>query len=236
MSSQHPASGCSQIRSSVAEAALGIVSGPDRGAVMSHLAGCGECRATVDDLSRLADELLLLAPTEEPPLGFEAQVVLGLPQAIAGLRGEREGTVPGRPRPPLPPRVRSPRRTLAAILAATAVALLMAGAGAATGLALGRPDTRTATVVGQGSSGTARALVYGKQPAWIFVDLDVPGGGDQHLTVDVIVDGRARRLGELNVVDGYGALGGRLAVDGKVVEAVTIAERAGGIRHYVHFR
>lgn len=232
--SHHPASGCSQVRGCAAEVALDVVSGPERAAVMAHLATCGECRVMVDDLARLADELLLLAPAVEPPIGFEGQVVTGLPAAIAAIAtGADEAKAAKAPPDRAARHRRSSRRTMASVLAATAVALLMAGAGAATGVALGGSDTRTATAVGPGSAGTARALVYGSDPAWIFVDLEGTGSSEEELIVNAIVDGSARRLGMLRLDRGYGALGARLQVSGSQVDAVTLADRHGETRHYL---
>jgi hypothetical protein len=65
---------CEPVRELAAELALGIADGEDRARALEHLADCAECRATVERLTAVADELLLLAPAEEPPPGFEAQV------------------------------------------------------------------------------------------------------------------------------------------------------------------
>lgn len=57
------------------ELALGIVGGDQRARALEHLASCPECRRAVDELSGVADELLLLAPPREAPLGFESRVL-----------------------------------------------------------------------------------------------------------------------------------------------------------------
>ena len=63
-----------------AELALGIADGEERAEALRHLSTCAECRHVVEELSQVADELLILAPIEEPPAGFESRVVerLGL--------------------------------------------------------------------------------------------------------------------------------------------------------------
>ena len=43
-------------------------------AALSHLEDCARCSAEVDELSPAADQLLHLAPSAEPPVGFEAGV------------------------------------------------------------------------------------------------------------------------------------------------------------------
>ncbi|MFL5870948.1 MAG: zf-HC2 domain-containing protein [Solirubrobacterales bacterium] len=62
---------CAHIRDLAPELALGIADGEQRAEALEHLAGCAECRAHLESLSAVADELLLLAPPLEPPVGFE---------------------------------------------------------------------------------------------------------------------------------------------------------------------
>jgi len=74
------------------ELALGIAPGDERARALSHLADCPDCRRLVEELSTLADELLLVAPAQEPPAGFESRV-------LGGIRAPRERA--GRRRRPL---------------------------------------------------------------------------------------------------------------------------------------
>jgi hypothetical protein len=90
-----------------AEIALGVIDGDERARALEHLAACGECRRAVEELTEVADGLLLLAPSREVPIGFESR-------ALAPLRA--------RPSPS------ARRRALAPIAAAaTAAALAVAG-------------------------------------------------------------------------------------------------------------
>jgi hypothetical protein len=66
--------GCARMREMGAEIALGIADGADRAWALDHLAECPDCRARIERLSVLADELLMLSPTLDPPAGFEAKV------------------------------------------------------------------------------------------------------------------------------------------------------------------
>ena len=66
---------CEEVRELAPELALGIVDGEQRGRALEHLAECPDCRRRVDELSEVADELLLLAPHREPPVGFESKVL-----------------------------------------------------------------------------------------------------------------------------------------------------------------
>jgi Putative zinc-finger len=96
---------CEEVRSLAPELALGIAAGDDRARALEHLADCPACRGRLEELSSVADELLLLAPAQEPPAGFESRVL-------------------GRLEPPARPRRR--RRILVPAFAAGAAALAAA--------------------------------------------------------------------------------------------------------------
>lgn len=98
--------GCEQTRELAAELALGITDGEERAQALRHLAECAECRKAVDELSGVTDELLTLAPIQQPPPGFESRVL--------------ERLAPARPR-------RRARRLLVPIAAAAASAAVVAG-------------------------------------------------------------------------------------------------------------
>jgi hypothetical protein len=66
---------CEDTRDLAAEIALGIADGEERAEALRHLSACAECRRVVEELSLVADELLVLAPVQEPPAGFESRVV-----------------------------------------------------------------------------------------------------------------------------------------------------------------
>jgi hypothetical protein len=61
--------GCHQVREVAAELALGVLAGQERAEALQHLAGCSSCRRHVAELAEVADELLLLTPSREPPWG-----------------------------------------------------------------------------------------------------------------------------------------------------------------------
>ena len=109
---------CHETREMAAELALGIVEGEERGRALQHLAECPDCRAELEKFSELADELLLLAPHREAPVGFESRVLNEL----------------------LPAPQRKPRRRLRLVFAPAAAAL----AAAAITLAVVSPADRIA--------------------------------------------------------------------------------------------
>jgi hypothetical protein len=71
---------CEELKHLAPEVALGTIDGEERAEALRHLATCGDCRRLVDQLTSVADELLMIAPVQEPPVGFESRVIdaLGL--------------------------------------------------------------------------------------------------------------------------------------------------------------
>jgi hypothetical protein len=154
-------SGCAEVRELIPELAIGIASGEDRARALQHLSRCPECRRELEQMSEVADELLLLAPDREPPLGFETRVL-----------GELSGTK---------------RKRWRGVALAAAAALLLAGvAGGAVYQAssedrllaaeyrevLKKFDGRyfqTATLHGSPGEGEGQVFGYQGNPSWIFV-------------------------------------------------------------------
>jgi hypothetical protein len=85
---------CDEVRDLAPEIALGIADGEERAEALRHLSTCAECRRAVEQFTDVADELLVAAPVQEPPAGFESRVVEAM-----GLQAH-------------PPRRRLPRRRL----------------------------------------------------------------------------------------------------------------------------
>ena len=139
-------SGCLDVRAMTPEAALGLLSGADRAVVFEHLEGCERCREAMHEFSALADELMLLAPEAEPPVGFEQRVI----DALGA-----------------PPRVRR-RRGLVVIGAAAAV-LLAVVAFAAGRSGQPQPAVREITMRTPSGRVVGDAYVHDDEPAWVFV-------------------------------------------------------------------
>jgi hypothetical protein len=66
---------CEELKDVAPEVALGTIDGRERAEALRHLATCAECRRLVDQLTTVADEMLMVAPVQEPPVGFESRVV-----------------------------------------------------------------------------------------------------------------------------------------------------------------
>lgn len=79
----------------VAELALGLLDGPERDGLLAHGSTCTRCRAELDSLTLVADRITVLAPSIEPPTGFESVAVWamssGPARQPATSRGSRSG-------------------------------------------------------------------------------------------------------------------------------------------------
>lgn len=188
--------GCDQVRELAPELALGIAAGQERDAALRHVTGCLGCRRLVSELSSVGEDLLLLAPPQEPPAGFEARV-LG---ALA-------------PSEPLPAGGRSGRRRLVAAAALVAALLVSIAAGGWSVFLATAGDRRLAesyqTVLAEGrGSFFAAAPVEGPggrvgtvfgyegQPSWVVMTLG-SGTPGQAFRIDAVTDnGRRLPLGE----------------------------------------
>ncbi|MBO0807667.1 MAG: hypothetical protein J2P32_05105, partial [Actinobacteria bacterium] len=66
---------CDQVRELAPDLAIGIADGQERAAALRHASTCPDCRKLVSELSSVVDDLLLLAPEQEPPPGFAASTL-----------------------------------------------------------------------------------------------------------------------------------------------------------------
>lgn len=210
---------CRQTRELAAELALGIADGEERARALMHAAGCDDCREELERLSTVADELLALAPEQEPPLGFELRVLRAL-------------------EPPAPPRARR-RPWLALVAAVLAVAAATAG-----GMLLAfRDDRRLAdeyratlahaqgyyfgAVELEDARGTRAGTVfaYGGAPSWITITV-VPEARSAVAGAELVtLDGSRIPLPSFQLEDGV--WGGALPLGPGEVAAVHLLDRGG---------
>jgi Putative zinc-finger len=66
---------CDEARELISELALGVADGEERARVLEHVEDCPDCRRELERQSAVADSLLVLAPEQEPPPGFELKVL-----------------------------------------------------------------------------------------------------------------------------------------------------------------
>ena len=212
---------CEEIRGLAPELALGIVEGEERGRALEHLADCPDCRRRVEELAEVADQLLLLAPHREPPVGFESQVL---------------GRVLPAPRPR-----RHRRRRLALVLAPVAAAL----AAVAITLAVVSDDLELASdyrqtleeANGKGfyasplqSGDGARAgtvFSYVGSPNWMLITVNPAQRANLRAAELVMDDGRQLPLLWFHL-DQSGSSGGGVAADLHHASALRLLPGPGG--------
>jgi Putative zinc-finger len=218
---------CEEIRELAPELALGIVEGEERGRALEHLADCPDCRRRVEELSEVADELLLLAPHREAPVGFESRV---LKKVL--------------PSPPPPRR----RRRLGLVLAPVAAAL----AAVAITLAIVSDDIRLANQYRgtlqeangkqfeayhlQGGGGSLAGTVFSYQgsPNWLLITVDPADRADLRSAQLVMDDGRQIPLNWFHL-DPSGSSGGGIPVDPHQVSVLRLLPGSGGEPLVAHF-
>jgi hypothetical protein len=190
-----------EVRELAPELALGIAAGEQRARALAHIASCRECRTLVDELSRAADSLLLLAPQREPPIGFEGK-------AVGSVRGMR------------------PRHRLRLAAAFVSVAFIAIGltwmvTQAATSRDRNLADRYLALLEGRShgelfaaplrtaDGGRAgQVFAYEGKSNWIFIVVTASTGNGMHdivLTPRTVAAGTT--VGRIRLVDGRGSWG-----------------------------
>ena len=213
---------CADVRLLLPELALGTLTGHDRGRALEHLVGCLDCRRELKSLSEVADEMLMLVPPAEPPMGFESRVLerVGVTRR-ARLRSSRWVTV-------------------------AAVALVAALGGGAAVYAVGATDRelagsyRRTLAVADGEYFAARPLengegseaghVFGYQgsPSWVFC---VVRAGSAEGTYDIEITasgGDTWSAGEMQMEGGKGTWAQPLGVDLHDVQRLRLIDRSTG--------
>jgi anti-sigma-K factor RskA len=66
--------GCDAYADDLAELALGVLTGRARAKALSHVESCPRCAEDLEQLSRVADAVVQVAPDVEPPMGFEVRL------------------------------------------------------------------------------------------------------------------------------------------------------------------
>jgi Putative zinc-finger len=216
---------CEETRDVLAELALGVADGEERGRALQHLAECPECRAELEKLSDVADELSLLAPHREVPVGFESRV---LSQVLP---------------PPAPRRRRWPRLVLApaaAALAAVGITLAIVWNDVQT--ASHYRDTLTkangkefeAYSLYGGGKFAGTAFSYQGAPSWLVITVDADHRADLQKAELVMNDGRQIPLNWFHL-DSSGSSGGGIPVDPHAVNFLRLSPVAGGEPLVAHF-
>jgi hypothetical protein len=203
---------CDEARDLAAEVALGIAVGEERAEALRHLSDCEDCRRAVERLSLVADELLVLAPVEEPPAGFESRVAaaIGLEQPPRRRRARW-----------LSPRWLAPRVGPALATAAVTAAVLVG---------VYHDDRQTAEryrgILDQAGgqyfqagrladeTGARGGVAFGYEgsPSWLLVTVDPAHRGEVRTAELLTTDGRTIPLRSFRL-DRRGSWGGAIPVD-----------------------
>jgi hypothetical protein len=228
---------CAELEDLAAELALGGVSGAERAAAVTHLAQCDSCRTLVDQLSRAADNLLFLAPSAEPPPGFESRVLSRIAAASQPI--------------PLRPHRRRQRQRLWLGAAALALVAAMSGAGVADlrhhdtysgpiALAPAPSGVRTALVADAAGRWTCRVVVYGDKPTWLVVSLDRSDGSNAAFSVEAVPmgDGAAAPVpvGGFAITGGHGSLATTVALPPGQFQSVRVLDDTGHVKYEAVFQ
>ena len=217
---------CEEFRELAPELALGIVEGEERGRALEHLADCTDCRRRVEELSEVADGLLLAAPHREPPVGVESKV---LSEVL-----------------PAPPKRRR-RRRLALVLTPAAAAL----ASVAVTLGIVSGDLRDASHYHQtlqeangkefeayslydGGAVAGTVFSYQGRPNWLVVTVDPAHRADLTSAQLVMDDGSQVPLSWFQL-DASGSSGGGIPVDPHNVSVLRLLPGAGDEPLVAHF-
>jgi hypothetical protein len=216
---------CHETREMAADLALGIVEGEERGRALQHLADCPDCRAEVEKYSELADELLLLAPHREAPVGFESRVLNELLPA---------------PKPKRRRRLQLVLAPVAAAAAAVAITLTVVSGDLQTAshyrntLKEANGTEFEAYSLYSGDSLAGTVFSYQGSPNWIQITVDPRHRADLSSAELVMNDGRQVPLHWFQL-DPTGSSGGGIPANPHDVSFLRLSPGAGGEPLVAHF-
>ena len=210
---------CDTYQEELPELALGVLTGRDRARALAHVESCPRCAEELEQLSRAADAVVLVAPEVEPPMGFETRLF------------ERMGVADERRR-----RRVTPRWVVGALAAAAAVAALVVGLSLAassptppTQSAQGAHNVVTANLVEHGTVVGRVATHDGAHP-WVSMMLFDSGARGRVNCVVVTSDGTRHQVGWFDASDdGYGAWIAPLSVKPQDVRSAEVVAPSGTV-------
>jgi Putative zinc-finger len=220
---------CEEIRDLAPEIALGIADGEERAEALRHLSACSECRRVLEQLSGVADELLVLAPVQEPPAGFESRVAKAL-----DLQRPRRRRLARR----LTPRWLAPRLGPALAAAAVTAAVLVGVYSDDRRTADSYRDTlaqadgryfRAERLTDAAGSDGGVVFGYAGSPSWLLVTVDPAHRGAVTSGELVTTDRRRIPLPSFEL-DRRGSWGGAIPLDvSKVASVRLLGDRPGEV-------
>jgi hypothetical protein len=217
---------CEKYSGELAELALGVLTGRERARALSHVESCQRCAEELEQLSRVADAVVQVAPEVEPPMGFEVRLFekMGLSDELAQHRQRRH-------------RFRQTRWGIAALGVAAAAAVAL-------GLGLSLPSSTPPTVSAQGQhahSASAARLIENGTPVgrvatfisagkpWMSMMLADSSARGWVNCVVVTDDGMSHQVGTFDARKGYGAWIAPLHVDPKDIRTAEVVSPTGAV-------
>jgi hypothetical protein len=206
---------CERYVDNLAELALGTLTGRQRFATLGHVESCTHCADELEQLSRVSDAVLHMAPDVEPPLGFEVRVC---------SRMESD-------------QIRAPRHARHRLLLAGAAAVVALALGLGIGLSVGSSPSRTKVATTSKPLLTANLIedrttvggvsLYGGSTPVLTMDL-VKSLVQGTVTCEIVTDsGATYDLGTFKVTNGYGAWAAPLRVSPNVVRLARLISPQG---------
>jgi hypothetical protein len=186
---------------------------------LGHLEQCAGCRSSVEDLSEVADWVLLAAPEADPPMGFESRVLWPLTQPSPADRRANEDTSHRSVRRIRTIRWRRAVVGIAAVAAASVggavgVATLDAGAHGASHEQVADPTSlRSASFLGADGRPVGQLQAYNGRPAWVFMNVDASGADGIVVCQLQLANGTTVPVGAFEVHDGVGEWAHTVGID-----------------------
>ena len=194
---------CTDFAELAPDLALGLLAEPERAEALAHARSCRSCREELASLSSVVDEVSLLAPAVEPPVGFEQRVVGAWAAAV-------DSPAPGASVEPIGAAALRRRRSRQRVMSiAAVVAALAAGLGAGwrigSGGSSGAPEAVPVVhgeLADQGRP-VGEIIAYGGPSPWLYMTVDV---GHMNGAVECVLEVRGHRvaMGSFGVTDGLG--------------------------------
>jgi Putative zinc-finger len=202
---------CREVHGLLPGVASGAAAGDDRARVLAHVPRCPDCRRQLNQLTATADAVLQLAPSVDPPPGFETAVLARLDAA------------------PAPPTVRRFTHRPVRLAIAFAVAVLLAASGGALFSQWRTTDDRrladqyrqtlavangrylkAATLTTADARPAGTVFLYQGNPSWLLVTITGAPADGTYATLAIDRRGATHALGTCQVTDRIGTVGYRL--------------------------
>ena len=203
--------GCEGYSCELAELALGVLTGRERAEALSHVESCPRCAEELEQLSRVADAVVRVAPEMEPPVGFEVRLF------------ERMGVadVPRR------------RRVWSSRWVPVGVAAAVVALGLGLGLSLASappPAAAKVTSANLVENGVAVGHVdIDATKAWMSMALADSSARGRVECVVITDDGVTHWVGSFDARNGYGAWVAPLHVDPAAVRTAEVVSPSGTV-------